>query len=1216
MAIDFTEYRFSSETSILDNGFKGFLSESFCVPCGVELEPLVGRSSCSRCGCSPSTTWYNNTPLPHHILRFKCDSCKILWNTCITCSSNQCNADFRPVPNRLSMAKRIELLDYQCQDHQLRFHSDLIVDPHINENGGTYESPDHPDEDHNNTHVTNDLRISFDSMLNQVFSNDENIPNTDYLREALFHRESTKKYPDFLVMKYWMKTNNCDLPEQDVRIFLRMVKLMRLCSRDDLIDLSFIIDGLCRKHEEERSELNTQLKLCHEKLEAATNLMTSMVNTLTCNNIVLNDKDLSDFQELQSVDEGNSISISNNIVQVPMPRTVKMMRQIIESKNGFLSACPIPQIHLHASGCAYVLPSDALKMSLCFGVPIEHVRGKEYNINGLHRRSIYRCNSIRTRIRSSEVPDDSLTLVLGYWSDGCICGTDSKGGRNSAKTITIHIPHPSMTIRHVFPICFGRKQSDWSEVIQIILDDLKELTTVGMKCYIPALHNVVHIHVLFGYAIQDRPEHAETTSFMSSGGTFSKRVGISCPVNIKRNNQMTQLDVDGDGSNNTSDICEKQLPSCTECHTARIRNFCAGQFYAASRSSNRCQRCYDWDMMSVHFKPNDSYPRDMIPNSDHDVGAGNFEYILKAKKVTFQSMRNAVSTIYSKIHSRTWRKKDAEQYSRTECIRHHTMQQVYDKAVSSREEAVHDEEGIPQELLPPFWKQDMLELDDIHLGVMHYLFLNVGSHLVGCIKARLSGNRWKPVYNLWNDILTDVRAMSLSWCKCWTLGSFDKPGSVWVSENYLGFSMLCKTLSLSLRSLECMNETIPEVENACNAYYCLVSYVMSNEIPTSEVINGVSALAKIFLTCIQRLDDSVESERSENKVETASCFVNLLAISDKMESFGIMRNYWEGGVKGEGVFLWLKRIVKRGLHTPGVTVTILRRLYEARSIEELIKIHEDQQSYVSFVESQTVDGDLTNDELLLDDPLFNAERYRRFHAYSNVEEVQRLLEEKRPLSLMFHKNSTDNHGYYALIGKKSKKEKKVVKVSFIGHVVYFSTKIFNVELEGEVHPISSVSDVASHYISCLLLPMFYNLTIRDGDEERTEVERKYYLISEDHKEYGRGGRFVFPSVNEIVNVEEDFHGNNNVQRDWSLPDIEFCCNRILCRSLEGRQVQAIDDCEFGKVVKFRYINGIVIPQNAVWTVNYYETVNSTRAKMREECNYLVLKELLEEPIVM
>ena len=138
MAIDFTEYRFSSETSILDNGFKGFLSESFCVPCGVELEPLVGRNSCSRCGCSPSTTWYNNTPLPHHILRFKCDSCKILWNTCITCSSNQCNADFRPVPNRLSMAKRIELLDYQCQDHQLRFHSDLIVDPHINENGGTY----------------------------------------------------------------------------------------------------------------------------------------------------------------------------------------------------------------------------------------------------------------------------------------------------------------------------------------------------------------------------------------------------------------------------------------------------------------------------------------------------------------------------------------------------------------------------------------------------------------------------------------------------------------------------------------------------------------------------------------------------------------------------------------------------------------------------------------------------------------------------------------------------------------------------------------------------------------------------------------------------------------------------------------------------------------------------------------------------------------------
>ena len=1214
MPIDFEEYRVSSDARYCDDAFNQYVKDNFCAHVENRFEDLLPRCICPKCERSPSTTWSNEVLVPIEIVRFHCDTCQLFWNTCKVCSTSECDKDFKPVSKRVPRRGRVQILDSQVESHMSRLHSHDITDFEVNADR-IGDEPVEMELDTLGTDVNDDVLFSFQTALDAMFPDSDTSIHMHHLKEAVYHRETSKKYSHFHITKYWMKTSQCDLPRNDVKLFLRLVRLMMLCSRDDLVDLSFVVDSLMKSKEKERCRLNAKVARLKSQLQSAVDAIRSLEVVVECNEITNCDVD---FKELyQTLDTQSSISVSSiqlddSIVDVPMPRSVQMMRQILESKAGFVSSCVIPQIHLHASGCAYVLPSDVLKMAICLGVPLEHVIGKNYDVNVLHHRSIYRCSSIRNRIASSDIPDSGLSVALGYWSDGCICGTDSKGGRSSAKTITIHIPHPKMSIRHVFPVCFGRKNDDSTDVLKILLDDIETMSNTPMTCYVPSLKKIATVHIILGYALQDRPEHSETTSFMSSGGIFSKRVGVSCPVVVKRTGMSSgQTDIN---TSDETDMCEKRLASCEDCHKRRIDKFCSGELQTASSSYLRCARCYDWDMVAVKFKPHMYYPNDMLPSQNQQdmERSDGMEYVLQGKRVTFHSMKYACGIIFSKVLNNEWSLRNAEQYARVECIRHVTWKRVYVKAVSLRGTENEDENiTMPDDVLPPFWNQDVIKLDGVHLGVMHYLFLNVGSHLMTCIKDKLRGNTWKHVYDLWNDILKDVRAMSLSWCKCWTLGSKDKPASVWVSENYVGFSMICKTLALSLRSLEMISEDMTVIESACNAYYCLVSYVMSPNIPSEEEILAVGALSKIFLTTIQELDNSVYKERHENKIETASCFVNLLSLSEKMESFGIVRNYWEGGIRGEGIFLWLKRIVKRGLHNPAVARTILTKLYKAQSLEDMIRFEDNEESYISYVQSET--NNTSEEDVVEDDPLFNTERYRRFHAYKVIEDIETKLDEKKPVAVVNYVRGTRDNQFFIMLGR-NKKKKEVVKVVFHDMRMQFNTKTFDAYLDGEPFDISDLSECASDFLSCLLVPMYDKNTTNVNGVEEVELLRQYYLISEDHKEFGRGLRFVFPNMNKPQDTGDPNADTNMNETELTPEDITFCQDRTKCMSLIDLEVNEVEGCEFGKVKKFRYKNSIAIAVNALWTISYYETRLQTRSKKNIDVTFATLKDVLKDPI--
>ena len=58
----------------------------------------------------------------------------------------------------------------------------------------------------------------------------------------------------------------------------------------------------------------------------------------------------------------------------------------------------------------------------------------------------------------SENPEepDTLYVPIALWSDGFDAGSQAKSNRSMVKLTTLHIPHPSLSKEHVFPIALGR----------------------------------------------------------------------------------------------------------------------------------------------------------------------------------------------------------------------------------------------------------------------------------------------------------------------------------------------------------------------------------------------------------------------------------------------------------------------------------------------------------------------------------------------------------------------------------------------------------------------------------------------------------------------------------------------------------------------------------------------------------------------------------------
>ena len=1154
---------------------------------------------CHICNHIPTLVYSNTAHHRYHFaLRLSCGVCQTFWNVCKYCSSDNQPTNFvrysrRQLVNgrRLSIDNVRTLLDCSMESHLCTHSSNSVLD---DESNGL---EDHNDTTSDPSTTNNDRTTRIESIvlaiISSMFQGTEMTLFDMKLKEALLERETKKQYADFLIKKYWLKNIDCSLKAEEVILFLRHLRFIMQLSRDDNKELSYIVSSLRDNKLAQYQEMFESLNKEKRKVQIAYEAMKGFQRLLGSNGIVNN----TNFELLFQSLDANAVSESNSdFVELRLPTSISQIRQILEADHSLLNNILIPPITLHDGGMSYVSPSNVLRLAICNGVPFEVVSGRNYSEQSLHKRSVYRAPVFKNMISGSNVGDDVITILYGFWSDGCYCGTESKGRRNQAKMGTIHIAHHTVTERHVFPVMFGRKQDDEEEVRKLIIEDMVKLSKTTVACYIPVLKQVRRVRFLLGYAILDRIEHAEITCYLGPTGKFSRQLSFSCPIFTQQGNVEVPYS-----------LC-KALTSCWSCWNKRVEFMRRGLYREAQRS-RRCRDCYDWDLNSVEFYQHPNFPIDSITPTDISTF---HQDALKSKQITFETMKLACLEIFDQVKRGQWTQATTEHYARRECIRESVWKKVWKQAKDASRDHNGDIEDIEFDVscLPAFWNQDLISLNGFHLGVMHYLFLNIGKHLMEIVNMKMSeSGLWTDTYNMWNSHFLSVRKMSLSWCKAWSLGSTALPGSMWVSENFVGFSIICKYIGSTLLTMERTRQHHDNLVQLFETYYVLCAVIMSPDEPNERHCKYAVCLSKCFLSLVDEYCSTIQRQKI-NKIESTSCFINLLSVGDRMKEYGVMRNYWEGGYRGEGIFRSLKGLVSRGLYSPKVTLQIMKKQYKNLAINDLISMKLKEADYVSLLQYELQDrandipienNEEPTDENLLQD---NPDRYRRFYCYSNLQELEEKIRNKEALAATYHKNSSV---MYTFIGAR-KRTKTLCALYLNAWSTLRETHVCSVSSTGNLVELQDVSDRSTDYMSCLMLPIYH----LNQDNEEDDIQMKYFIVNEDHKEMISDLSFHMPKLHLQERMNPNLNGVNGHQNDQDIQEAAtICTDRNRCMEFVGRNVQAFDTFPIGKVTSFRYLRSIVSIDTAMWTVKYYTTVDCTgNARKQVALDYYELKNRL------
>ena len=99
-----------------------------------------------------------------------------------------------------------------------------------------------------------------------------------------------------------------------------------------------------------------------------------------------------------------------------------------------------------------------------------------------------------------------------------------------------------------------------------------------------------------------------------------------------------------------------------------------------------------------------------------------------------------------------------------------------------------------------------------------------------------------------------------------------------------------------------------------------------------------------------------------------------------MRSLGNLRDYWEGGYRGEGILRQIKSLVTQGTHQPWFATCALRKFYEKKTMSMIIN--------GDFFDDSDNDSNETQD----------TKKYSNTYRYSSKDCLQKLIINGRPIA--------------------------------------------------------------------------------------------------------------------------------------------------------------------------------------------------------------------------
>jgi len=579
---------------------------------------------------------------------------------------------------------------------------------------------------------------------------------------------------------------------------------------------------------------------------------------------------------------------------------------------------------------------------------------------------------------------------------------------------------------HVYPVALGRKGDSHDAVLEKYNDELEQIKQ-GMFFYHGGLKRNIKVYGDVHVVGVDRPEKTSLTKSCSHLGHSTKRARCVAAV---------------DGPNSSTFF--KHLPACLDCFDRNVKGL--------PEPEGGCKHCTNWNYFPagtnnknlLQEKPRSSYPVGMyceeIPDLTRKVAKDAEEaktFTLSPIEITFEFLKASVMFCFYSIYVNKWSVGEGHEFLRLCGLQDESIKEYCTLAYNQRVEKVPIHElKLPD--FPPSWLRDV-DLFRYIDSPMHLLFLGVVDSTIDLLKIAFSRVSMHAGFaRRANGSLEKLRKLSLDFVRAGLFSGNKFTTGSWVSEQYLAFSRVCKSVygDLDALSAKLSNSDPLVVQMSCvvSSMSAMISRVMTRVVD-SDIIKDVDCHIKIFLSAVDRLDrtlhptpspdgsaSATESDAGSAAAENTTTdstpgasataaatqkgkksvrslwwfgFTNylcLLNIPRAMELFGTLILYWEGGGVGEKYLQEVKHLINGGSR-PGDQwlVSTLNSVFELKTLRQLISMCESD-----FEES----GDIVEDDDLTA-LLSHGKKYLRFdsvHIAKSQDELETCASSGFPMS--------------------------------------------------------------------------------------------------------------------------------------------------------------------------------------------------------------------------
>lgn len=586
--------------------------------------------------------------------------------------------------------------------------------------------------------------------------------------------------------------------------------------------------------------------------------------------------------------------------------------------------------------------------------------------------------------------------------------------------------------KFTYPIALGPANVSHEEIERRFALELRELadTKRADNVMYSKIHGKdVRVHAELVCSLMDQPERRGANYLLGGNSLYGARWGYS--INLQEIHHLLV----------PCDSCKKKLLSRDPMW-----------------NKTPCSKCSQWEMMRRH---DDNFLTWKIPKTFPENP--NFkDGVLRPVKLNYDILDYAVMVAHTMLVAGKWKKVEAETWLSYYCLNKHAQTCIVRNAqnISAFQQlaSLGDEDNEDYQALlekknrcpedfqqwenPYFWRRPLTLCGVIDVP-MHLLFLGGVQGVLGFIHTWLRKHgKFSNFMRLAEDRMTDLLKFKLGWMKILPYKG-DRLGG-WVSENYVGFSRICKWFFLILDDLKPDDEpyqdpvgpqkkwkavenrawlkarglpseglakdlrervaeyqtkgdipllpapggTMEDIHALVDAMYEMVKAIMVFEV-NDDIVDLADMAIKRFLTILVDCDKKISPSAKVPFWISSYTYPCLLNIPELMKEYGPMKNLWEGGVRGEGALRDFKPLhASVGLRT-GWAVQILNRVHQKKALRAI----------GATLQDVALDSDFLPDN---EDATFYSHAPGSYWKYPNHRDVSQDHYEYKPLCLVFN----------------------------------------------------------------------------------------------------------------------------------------------------------------------------------------------------------------------